>query len=251
MVSCRSMDLIWLFLLSLFSQVDSSKLKRDELDEQLSYEEHLNKDQQNFNDDFRKLIFTHLRDTFRRSISDASWIDAKFSDFVNYRLSSIRLQLGIPPSALRNHNYVQDYFHEFIINEINFMRNIEQHWNIEKKILGSLLKGNMTEDNRIVYEMFSSSRNGDHRKLKYLKDLNMVIVDRQILREPYFHYKYPLAVNFARIGTDLAGILLEAAFEIGEDYKEILFNENQYTAQEDDILFKNTLEGDALKCINE
>lgn len=109
----------------------------------------------------------------------------------------------------------------------------------------------MTEDNRVVYEMFSSSRNGDHRKLKYLKDLNMVIVDRQILREPYFHYKYPLPVNFARIGTDLAGILLEAAFEIGEEYKEILFTENQYTAQEDDILYKNTLEGDALKCINE
>lgn len=240
-------------MFSFFSspQVDSSKLKRDELDEQLSYEEHLNKDQQNFDDDFLRMVFFHLRDTFRRAISDASWIDAKFSDFVNYRLSSIRLQLGIPQSALRNHNYVQDYFHEFIINEINFMRNIEQHWNIEKKILGSLLKGNMTEDNRIVYEMFSSSRNGDHRKLKYLKDLNLVIVDRQILREPYFDFKYPLPVNFARIGTDLAGILLEAAFEIGEEYKEILFTENQYTTSEDDILFKNTLEGDALKCINE
>ncbi|CRL02317.1 CLUMA_CG015203, isoform A [Clunio marinus] len=231
--------------------VDSSKLKRDELDEQLSYEEHLNKDQQNFNDDFIRMIFYHLRDTFRYAISSASWIDSKFSDFVNYRLSSIRLQLGIPHNILRNHNYVQQYYHEFIINEINFMRNIEQHWNIEKKILGSLLKGNMTEENRIVFEMFSTSRNVDNRKVKYLKDLNLVIVDREILREPYYHYKYPLPVNFARIGTDLASILLEAAFEIGEEYKEILFMENQYTAQEDDILFKNTLEGDALKCISE
>jgi hypothetical protein len=133
----------------------------------------------------------------------------------------------------------------------NFFLHCYQHWNIEKKILGSLLKGNMTEENRIVYEMFSSSRNGDNRKLKYLKDLNMVIVDREILREPYFNYKYPLPVNFARIGSDLAGILLEAAFEIGEEYKEILFTQNQYNVEtEDDILFKNTLEGDALKCIN-
>lgn len=225
-------------------------MKRDELDEQLAYEDHLNKDQQNFNDDFVKMIFYHLRDTFRFAISSASWIDTKFSDFVNFRLSSIRLQLGIPQSILRNHNYVQQYYHEFIINEINFMRNIEQHWSIEKKILGSLLKGNLSEENRIVFEMFSSSRNGDNRKLKYLKDLNLVIVDREIMREPYYHYKYPLPVNFARIGTDLAGILLEAAFEIGEQYKEILFAENQYTHQEDDILFKNTLEGDALKCIN-
>lgn len=226
-------------------------MKRDELDEQLSYEDHLNKDQQNYNDDLVKVMFYHLRDTFHSAISDASWIDSKFSDFVNYRLSHIRLQLGIPQSILRNSNYVQQYYHEFIINEINFMRNIEQHWNIEKKILGNLLKGNLTEENRIVFEMFSTSRNGDNRKVKYLKDLNLVIVDREILREPYFHYKYPLSFNFARIGTDLASILLEAAFEIGEEYKEMLFTENQYTAQEDDILYKNTLEGDALKCINE
>lgn len=236
---------------SISRQVDSSKLKRDELDEQLSYEDHLNQDQQNYNDDLVKLMFYHLRDTFRVAISSASWIDAKFSDFVNYRLSNIRLQLGIPQSILRNSNYIQQYYHEFIINEINFMQNIEQHWNIEKKILGNLLKGNLTEENRIVFEMFSSSRNGDKKKLKYLKDLNLVLVDRSLLREPYYHYKYPLPVNFARIGTDIASILLEAAFEIGEEYKEILFTENQYTAQEDDILYKNTLEGNALKCINE
>lgn len=149
--------------------MDSSKLKRDELDEQLSYEDHLTQDQQNFNDDFIKLVFYHLRDAFRTAISSAPWIDVKFSDYVNYRLSSIRLQLGIPQIILRNHNYIQQYYHEFIINEINFMQNIEQHWNIEKKILGSLLKGNLTEENRIVFEMFSSSRNGDKRKVKYLK----------------------------------------------------------------------------------
>jgi hypothetical protein len=175
--------------------VDSSKLKRDELDEQLSYEEKLSKDQTNYNDDLISMIFYHLRDTFRFAISGASWIDSKFSEFVNYRLSHIRLQLGIPQSVLRNHNYVQQYYRDFILNEINFMRNVEQHWNIEKKILGTLLKGNMTEENRIVYEMFSSTRNGDNRKLKYLKDLNMVIVDREILRQPYFHYKYPLPVS--------------------------------------------------------
>lgn len=233
------------------SQVDSSKMKRDELDEQLSYEDHVNQDQQSFNDDFVKMVFFHLRNTFRSAISDASWIDSKFSDFVNYRLSNIRLQLGIPQSILRNHNYVQQYYHEFIINEINFMGNIQQHWNIEKKILGNLLKGNLTEDHRIVFEMFSTSRNGDNRKVKYLKDLNLVIVDRSIIRPPYYDYKYPLAVNFARIGTDLASILLEAAFEIGEEYKEILFAENQYMAQEKDILLKNTLEGEALNCIKE
>jgi hypothetical protein len=208
-------------------------------------------DQLNYNDEFIRVLFYHLRDTFRHAISDASWIDSKFAEYINGRLFNIRLQLGIPQRILRDHNYVQQYYREFIINEINFMRNIEQHWSIEKKILGSFLKDDLNEDDRIVYEMFSSSRNGDNRRIKYLKDLNMVIVDREILREPYYHYKYPLSVNFARLGSDLSSILLEAAFEIGEAYKEILFRENQYNAEEKDILFKNTLEGDALKCINE
>jgi hypothetical protein len=197
------------------------------------------------------MMFFHLRDTFRTAISGASWIDAKFSDFVNYRLSNIRLQLGIPQKILREHAYIQQYYHEFIINEMNFMKNLEQDFNIEKKLLGNLLKGNLTEEDRIVFEMFSTTRNLDNRKIKYLKDLNMVIVDRETLREPYYHYKYPLPVNFARIGTDFASILLEAAFEIGEAYKEILFTENQFIAQENDILYRNTLEGDSLKCINE
>jgi len=225
-------------------------MKRDEYDEETSYEENLSRDQLNYNDAFVQVLFMHLRDTFRYAISDASWIDPKFADYVNYRLSSIRLQIGIPQRILKDHNYIQQYYREFIINEINFMRNIEQHWNIEKKILGNLLKGDMTEDDRIVFEMFSSSRHDDNRKIKYLKDLNMVIVDRAVLREPYYHYKYPLPVNFARLGTDLASILLEAAFEIGEAYKELLFHENQFSAEEKDILHKNTLEGESLKCIN-
>lgn len=226
-------------------------MKREEFDEEFSYEEQLSRDQLNYNDEFLRLIFFHLRDTFRFAISDASWIDSKFADYVNYRLSNIRLQLGIPQKILRDLNYVQQYYREFIINEINFMKNVEQHWNIEKKIFGNLVKGDLSEEDRVVFEMFASSRNEDKRRIKYLKDLNMVIVDRDVLREPYYHYKYPLPVNFARLGTDFASILLEAAFEIGEAYKELLFTENQYSAEEKDILHKNTLEGDALKCINE
>lgn len=182
------------------------------------------------------------------AITSASWIDQKFSEFVNQKLSYIRLQLGIPKSLVKNMKYAEQYYHDFIINDINFLQNIEKHWNMERKILQNLRSENMSEDDRIVYEMFSSSRNSDNRKLKYLRDINLVIVDQSVLREPYYHYKYPLAVNFARIGTDFASILLEAAFEIGEQYKELLFKENQY---EDDIPDKNTLEGDALKCVNE
>jgi hypothetical protein len=237
---------------SSFTQVDTSKLKRDEFDEELSYEEALHRDQLNYNDEFIKVLFFHLRDTFRYAIADASWIDDKFADYVNKRLETIKFQIGIPQKILQSLDYVQKYYREFIINEINFMRNVEQHWNIEKKILGNLVrKSEMSDDERVVYEMFSSSRDGDKRRIKYLKDLNMIIIDREILREPYYHYKYPLGMNFARLGTDLASILLETAFELGEDYKELLFHENQYSAQEKDILHHNTLEGDALKCIYE
>lgn len=223
-------------------------MNRDDSDEDdYPYDEHLTKDQQTYEEELLRMMFYHLRNAFTTAISSASWIDPKFSEFVNHRLGYIRLQLGIPKSLLKNLSYVQQYYHDFIINDINFLQNIEKHWNMERKILQNLRSENMSEDDRIVYEMFSSSRNGDNRKLKYLRDINLVIVDQSVLREPYYHYKYPLSVNFARVGTDFASILLEAAFEIGEQYKELLFKENQY---EDDIPDKNTLEGDALKCVN-
>jgi hypothetical protein len=68
------------------------------------------------------------------------------------------------------------------------------------------------------------------------------MVLRVILRKPYFHHKYPLPLDFARIGTELAVILFEAAYTIGEEYREnIFFRDNQEYIQETDQIPEATI----------
>lgn len=226
-------------------KVDPNKLQHVYTNDH--YTEHLTVDKVNYNDDFVKMMFTHLRDEFKKSIDDAGWIEKAPSDYINSKLSEIRIQMGIPDNVLRNQSYFKHYYNDFIFQNINFMENLRQHWNMEKKILGTLSQEKLSEDDRIVAEMFSSS--AGNRKVRYIKDLNMVIVSRELLRKPYYHYKYPLALNFARLGTDLASILLEAAFVIGEEYKANMYDQNQLLIQNDQEISGNNVEGDSLKCI--
>lgn len=54
------------------------------------------------------------------------------------------------------------------------------------------------------------------------------------------------SINFARIGSDLADILLKAVFLIGEQYKEmVVYNQNSTNTP----TFNNDIEGEAYKCI--
>lgn len=59
------------------------------------------------------------------------------------------------------------------------------------------------------------------------------------------------SVNFARIGTEIAEKLFEAAYNLGEQYKErILFQENQeYIRETESIPVGHNLFGDAFNCV--
>lgn len=226
-------------------KVDPNKLQRVYNNDH--YTEHLTIDKVDYNDDFVKMMFIHLREEFKNAINDAGWIEKAPKEYINSKLSEIRIQMGIPENVLRNQSYFKHYYNDFIFQNLNFMDNLRQHWNMEKKILGTLLQDKLSDDDRIVAEMFSS--NAGNRKVRYVKDLNMVIVSRELLRKPYYHYKYPLALNFARIGTDLASILLEAAFVIGEEFKTNMYDQNQLLIQSDQEISGNNVVGDSLRCI--
>lgn len=105
---------------------------------------------------------------------------------------------------------------------------------------------------------------GDHQiktrsnAARHNTQLNTVILSRNKLKSPYFSRKYPLAVNFARLGRDLADTLLKMVEEINEDYEiksAIVRSKGQAQAQGGalkDIRFipyGNTVDGDSRRCI--
>lgn len=91
---------------------------------------------------------------------------------------------------------------------------------------------------------------------KYNTELNTVILSRNKLKSPYFSRKYPLAVNFARLGKDITDTLLNIVAEINKDYEiksEIVRSRGgaQSGALTDIryMTYGNKVEGESKRCI--
>lgn len=195
---CTSLTKQWLsFGLEAFRQhpelivTEATKFRKPEHISDGHYSDHLVLDKIDNNEEFLKMMFYHLRDELKKSIDQADWINEKLSAYINDRLSAVRLQIGIPPEVAKNVSYIDHYYNEFILNRMTFAENMKSQWNLEKKIMGDLL-GTLSDNDRIIAELFSSSKNNEMQKIKYLNDLNMVIMSQELVRKPYYHYKYPM-----------------------------------------------------------
>ena len=70
----------------------------------------------------------------------------------------------------------------------------------------------------------------------------MVIISRQKTREPYFHYRYPLAVNFARLGADISLVLQDAINTLAEQFKNTESSHPRH-------VLENVFQQEAQKCM--
>lgn len=55
--------------------------------------------------------------------------------------------------------------------------------------------------------------------LTYSNMLNMLVISRGISTYKYYDYRYPIAVNFARIGTDILEVLINSISTFVEQFK--------------------------------
>lgn len=174
--------------------MDASKSnhKFDYLEEDTYYSSKLYAEMPNFQDELLKDIFQQLKEEFKAAIKEADWVDAKFAKYINDKLSSVRLQIGIPADILKNKSYINTFYNTFIFNKFSLIENVGYHWSLERKIMGNLLDKQISINDRIVAELFSTVINGDKRNVKFLKDLNLLLVSRKIARKPYYSYGYPL-----------------------------------------------------------
>lgn len=174
--------------------MDSTKVhnKYYDISEDSYYSEKFVAEIPNYNDDLLYEIFSQLREEFTKSIKDADWIDAKFAKYINDNLLKVKLKIGIPHDILRNRTYINNFYNAFIFNKFSLIENVGYHWSLERKIMGDLLDDKISENDRTVAEFFSMVINEDKKNVKYLKDLNLMLVSRKIARKPYYNHKYPL-----------------------------------------------------------
>lgn len=53
----------------------------------------------------------------------------------------------------------------------------------------------------------------------YSNKLNMLVISRGIASSKYYDYRFPIAVNFARIGSDILEVLMDSITTFVEQYK--------------------------------
>uniref|UniRef100_A0A1A9VRU8 Peptidase M13 N-terminal domain-containing protein n=1 Tax=Glossina austeni TaxID=7395 RepID=A0A1A9VRU8_GLOAU len=68
----------------------------------------------------------------------------------------------------------------------------------------------------IISEMYTQDY---PRSVAYSQMLNMMVISRGISISQYYDYRYPVAVNFARIGSDILEVLISAISVFVEQYK--------------------------------
>ncbi|KAH8344852.1 hypothetical protein KR067_009208 [Drosophila pandora] len=157
------------------------------------------------NEEFLRLMFYSLRSQLKDSLGQAQWLEPAARQFIQKKLTEMRLQFGIPDEVLQQPNYLADYYSDLMLNNLYFVEHLESIWafrrmRMEKKLttLGML--------DVIVSEMYTRD---DPQAIAYSNKLNMLLVSRVLISSNYYDYRYPVAVNFARIGTDILEALID------------------------------------------
>ncbi|XP_062538314.1 protein gone early [Armigeres subalbatus] len=198
-----------------------------------------------YDDELVKMIFYHIRDEYKSAVINSNWINEQLTKFIADKLSMMRVQIGIPRDLWKNYKKANQFYHDFVLDNMLFIENVANHWAFAKRRMDMMLD-NMTESDRIIAELYPPTSSGAGRApisdLKYSIGLNMVIISRTKTREPYFHYKYPLALNFARLGADISLIIHDAINTLAEQFKNA-----EHTLPKH--ILENVFQDEARKCM--
>uniref|UniRef100_A0A182FJA2 Peptidase M13 N-terminal domain-containing protein n=1 Tax=Anopheles albimanus TaxID=7167 RepID=A0A182FJA2_ANOAL len=224
-------------------------------------------------DELVKVIFYHLRDEFGRALLEARWLSGEHGDerlrrYVADKLASVRLQVGIPRELLRNERILNEYYGQLVLDGLLFVDSVVNQWDFTKSQMTRMLD-NQTEVERILTEMFpprsaaeqlqrerQAGRNHEHYRtpqpnplVKYSIALNMVLISRQRLRQPYFSHHYPISVNFARLGADIAFALQSAIHTLIEQYRNVELASGAHQQPHPQQHQQNVLDEEAQNCM--
>ncbi|XP_004520085.1 protein gone early isoform X2 [Ceratitis capitata] len=177
------------------------------------------------NDAFLRLMYYSLQNQLKVSVKQAAWMDRRVKSYITDKLTTMRLQIGIPEEALNEKSYIKDYYQRLLLNNLYFVEHLESIWSFRKARMEAKLKA-MSIVDTIVSEMYTQDV---LQPIRYSNILNMLIISRGVAESNYYDYRYPIPVNFARIGADILEVLIDSIYTFVEQYKAehmILTNES-------------------------
>ncbi|XP_058444866.1 protein gone early [Malaya genurostris] len=205
----------------------------------------VNDDQIRYDDELVKMIFYHIRDEYKSAIINANWVNEKLTKFITDKLSMMRVQIGIPGELLKSKKLINEFYNELVLDEMMFVDNAISQWGFVKLMMDRMLD-NRTENERIASELYPPISFGSRwtpvAHLKYSIGLNMIIISREKTREPYFHYKYPISLNFARLGADISLVIHDTINTLTEQFRNTETNQPKH-------ILDNVFDDEAQQCM--
>ncbi|XP_017851911.1 protein gone early isoform X2 [Drosophila busckii] len=157
------------------------------------------------NEKFLQLMFYSLRNQLQESLTQAAWLEPTARQFLHKKLAEMRVQFGIPGELFEQTDYIKNYYNELLLNNLFLVEHLESIWTFKRSRMEEKLKALSMLD-VIVSEMYT--REQPAQPIAYSNKLNMLLVSRVVTKSNYYDYRYPVAVNFARIGTDILETLI-------------------------------------------
>ncbi|XP_036319212.1 protein gone early-like isoform X2 [Rhagoletis pomonella] len=140
------------------------------------------------NDAFLRLMYYSLQNQLKDSVNQANWIDKRVKGYISDKLTTMRLQIGIPEEALTESSYIKDYYNDLLLNNLFFVEHLESIWSFRKVRMEAKLKP-MSIVDTIVSEMYTRET---PQAISYSNILNMLIISRGIAASAYYDYRYPM-----------------------------------------------------------
>ncbi|XP_037937155.1 protein gone early isoform X2 [Teleopsis dalmanni] len=177
------------------------------------------------NDQFLSLMFYTLINQLKASIDNANWINDSLKTYINEKLTAMRLQIGIPEEALSNISYIKNYYDQLLLNDNYFVEHLMSIWTFRKARMEQKLKDDLNIVDTIIAEMYTHK---EPKTIAYSNKLNMLIISRSIALSNYYDYRFPIPINFARIGSDILEVLIDILPIFVEQFRE---NEDYFTIE--------------------
>lgn len=92
------------------------------------------------NEKFLQLMFYSLRNQLQESLTQASWLQPAARQFMDKKLSEMRLQFGIPNEVLDQGDYISKYYNDLLLSNLNFVEHLESIWTFRRARMADKLK---------------------------------------------------------------------------------------------------------------
>lgn len=156
------------------------------------HSEPLVRDRTDYDRELVRLLFAHLRHQMQRAVDDNVAIDTDVTAYINDKLGTLQLHVGLPADVVETTAYVNAYYADFLWRKLNFIEHLESRWSFAKRKMEDQLVPTKPSD-RIVSNLYPAFGAEQRRELvQYSSDLHAIVVAEQAVHRPYFHHKYPL-----------------------------------------------------------